>query len=202
MNTANITLANRLWPTASMNWTRNIVLAVLGSLLVAMAAQISIPMFPVPMTLQTLAVLGVGAAYGARLGAASLALYAIEGLVGLPFFAGGQAGLFKEGVIISSGGYIIGFILAAALVGWLAEKGWASSPVKLALAAILGGVVLYVPGLTWLAVWAAQVKGLDAMTAVSSAIAWGLTPFVLGDLIKAVVAGLGVGIVSKISGKS
>ena len=202
MNTANITLANRLWPTASMNWTRNIVLAVLGSLLVAMAAQISIPMFPVPMTLQTLAVLGVGAAYGARLGAASLALYAIEGLVGLPFFAGGQAGLFKEGVIISSGGYIIGFILAAALVGWLAEKGWASSPVKLALAAILGGVVLYVPGLTWLAVWATQVKGMDAMTAMSSAIAWGLTPFVLGDLIKAVVAGLGVGSVSKLSGKS
>jgi biotin transport system substrate-specific component len=202
MNTANATLANHLWPTTSTNWTRNIVLAVLGSLVVAIAAQISIPMYPVPMTLQTLAVLGVGAAYGARLGAASLALYAIEGLVGLPFFAGGQAGLFKDGIIISSGGYIIGFILAAALVGWLAEKGWASNPAKLALAAILGGIVLYVPGITWLAVWAANVKDMDAGTAISSAIAWGLTPFVLGDIIKALVAGLGVGSISRRSAKS
>jgi biotin transport system substrate-specific component len=202
MNTVNSTLANHLWPTTSMNWTRNIVLAVLGSLLVALAAQISIPMYPVPMTLQTMAVLGVGAAYGARLGAATLALYALEGLVGLPFFAGGQAGLYKDGVIISSGGYIIGFILAAALVGRLAEKGWSSSPVKLALAAVLGGIVLYVPGITWLAIWAAQIKGMDASTAISSALAWGLTPFVLGDIIKAVVAGLGVGSVSKLSAKS
>jgi biotin transport system substrate-specific component len=202
MNTANSTLANHLWPTASMNWTRNIVLAAVGSILVAIAAQISIPMYPVPMTLQTLAVLGVGAAYGARLGAASLVLYAIEGLIGLPFFANGQAGLYKDGVIISSGGYIIGFILAAALVGWLAEKGWASNPAKLALAALLGGIVLYVPGIAWLAVWAAHIKGMDASTAISSAIAWGLTPFVLGDIIKAVVAGLGVGSVSKFWAKS
>jgi biotin transport system substrate-specific component len=198
----NTTLANHLWPSTDVNWTRAVLLAVFGSLLVAGAAQVTIPMYPVPMTLQTLAVLGVGAAYGARLGAATLALYMIECVVGLPFRAGGQAGFFKDGALISTGGYIIGFILAAALVGWLAEKGWASNPVKLAFAAILGGIVLYVPGIMWLAVWAAQVKGMDASTAISSAIAWGLTPFVLGDIIKAVVAGLGVGSVSKISAKS
>ncbi len=192
MNSANVTLANHLWPTTNMNWTRAILLAVCGSLIVAGAAQVSVPMYPVPMTLQTLAVLGIGAAYGARLGAATLLLYAIEGFVGLPFFAGGQAGFFQDGVVISSGGYIIGFILAAALVGWLAEKGWSASPVKMVLAAILGGAALYVPGLIWLAVWAANVKGIDPGSAFQAAFSWGLAPFFLGDIIKAIVAGLGV----------
>jgi biotin transport system substrate-specific component len=202
MNTTNVTLANHLWPSATMNWTRAILLAVCGSLVVAGAAQVSVPMFPVPMTLQTLAVLGVGAAYGARLGAATLVLYAIEGFIGLPFFAGAQAGFFKDGAIISSGGYIIGFILAAALVGWLAEKGWGSSPLKMALAAILGGAVLYIPGLIWLAVWAAKIKGMDAGAAIQASIAWGLTPFILGDFIKAAVAGLGVSSAQKFNPKA
>ena len=106
------TLANRVWPQANTNGlVRNAALAVAGSLLVALAAQINIPMYPVPMTLQTLAVLAIGAAFGARLGAATLALYALEGAVGLPFFAQMKSGL----AVISgpSGGYIIGFILAA-----------------------------------------------------------------------------------------
>lgn len=192
MNTGNITLAARLWPATTSNWARAALLAVCGSLVVAAAAQISVPMFPVPMTLQTLAVLGVGAAYGSRLGAATLALYALEGLVGLPFFAGGQAGFYQDGVLISSGGYIIGFIVAAALVGWLAEKGWVRSPVKMVAAAVMAGVILYVPGLIWLAVWAAKTQSMDTGTAIQAAISWGLIPFVLGDVIKAVVAGLGV----------
>ena len=83
------TIAQRLWPVAGSALVRNVVLAVAGSLLVAGAAQVSIPMWPVPMTLQTLAVLGIGGAYGARLGFATLALYALEGAAGLPFFAGG-----------------------------------------------------------------------------------------------------------------
>jgi biotin transport system substrate-specific component len=201
MNTANPTLASRLWPATSSKWVRAILLAVCGSLFVAGAAQVSIPMFPVPMTLQTLAVLGVGAAYGARLGAATLALYALEGLVGMPFFAGGQAGFFKDGVLISSGGYIIGFIMAAALVGYLAEKGWANNPLKMAFAAILGGAALYLPGLIWLAVWAAKTQGMDASTATQAAISWGLTPFVLGDVVKAIVAGLGVSSILKLFAK-
>jgi biotin transport system substrate-specific component len=193
MKTANVTLANRLWPRATRNWALEAVLAVCGSLLVAGAAQVSVPMFPVPMTLQTLAVLGIGAAYGSRLGAITLVLYALEGLMGLPFFADGQAGFFKDGMLISSGGYIIGFIMAAALVGWLAEKGWSQNPMKMALATLMGGVLLYVPGLIWLAIWAAKVKGLDISDAIQAAIAWGFVPFVLGDIIKAAIAGLGIG---------
>lgn len=193
----NATLANRLWPqTQSSNLVRNIVLAVVGSLIVAGAAQISIPMWPVPMTLQTLAVLGIGAAYGARLGAATLLLYAIEGAVGLPFFAGGKSGIFdaKLDYLLPSGsmGYVVGFILAAWLVGKLVESGWANSLTKSALATLMGGAVLYVPGLIWLAIWAAKTMNMDAVTATTSALSWGLYPFIVGDVIKAVLAGIGV----------
>lgn len=193
----NATLANRLWPqTQSSNLVRNIVLAVVGSLIVAGAAQISIPMWPVPMTLQTLAVLGIGAAYGARLGAATLLFYAIEGAVGLPFFAGGKSGIFdaKLDYLLPSGsmGYVVGFILAAWLVGKLVESGWANSLTKSALATLMGGAVLYVPGLIWLAIWAAKTMNMDAVTATTSALSWGLYPFIVGDVIKAVLAGIGV----------
>src|SRR4029453_15808855 len=93
MGTPNLTLVGHLWPTSSANWPRAAYLAVLGSAIVALAAQVYVPMVPVPMTLQTLAVLVVGAAYGARLGAITLALYAIEGAVGLPVFAEMKSGL-------------------------------------------------------------------------------------------------------------
>ena len=193
----NATLANRLWPqTQSSNLVRNLVLVVVGSLFVAGAAQISVPMWPVPMTLQTLAVLGIGAAYGARLGAATLLLYAIEGAIGLPFFAGGKSGIFdaKLDYLLPSGsmGYVVGFILAAWLVGKLVESGWANSLTKSALATLMGGAILYVPGLIWLAIWAAKTMNMDAATATSSALSWGLYPFILGDVIKAVLAGIGV----------
>jgi biotin transport system substrate-specific component len=155
-----------------------------------------VPMYPVPMTLQTLAVLGIGVAYGARLGAATLLLYAIEGAIGLPFFAGGKSGLFdaKLDYLLPSGsmGYVIGFILAAWLVGKLVESGWANSLGKSALAALIGGALLYVPGVIWLAIWAAKTQNMDAATAATSALSWGLYPFIIGDAIKAVLAGVGV----------
>lgn len=194
---SNLTLANRIWPEAkASNLMRNIVLAVAGSLLVAAAAQITVPMWPVPMTLQTLAVLGVGAAYGARLGAATLLLYAIEGAVGLPFFAGGKSGIAdaKLDYFLPAGsmGYVVGFILAAFLVGKLVESGWANTFFKSVLATVAGAIVLYVPGLIWLSIWAAKTQGMDASAAMQAAINWGLTPFLVGDAVKAVIAGLAV----------
>ncbi len=200
------TLANRIWPEASApSSLRYAVLAIAGSLLVAAAAQISVPMWPVPMTLQTLAVLGLGAAYGARLGAASLALYALEGLIGLPFFAGGKSGIFDDKLDYllpaSSMGYVVGFILAAWLVGRLVESGWANSFVKAVLATVAGAIVLYVPGLIWLAIWASKTMGLDASTAISSALAWGLFPFLVGDAIKAVIAAFAAPASWKLLGK-
>ena len=191
MGTSNLTLAGRLWPTSSLNWTRTILLAIIGSAIVAISAQVSVPMLPVPMTLQTLAVLAVGAAYGARLGAITLALYALEGAVGLPVFANFQAGLFlPTGEILATGGFIIGFILAAALVGHLVERGWGANVFKLCSAMLLGAAVLYFPGLIWLVGWLIVMKGMDATSAVTVAVTTGLLPFIIGDIIKAVLAAL------------
>lgn len=193
MGTSNLTLAGRLWPTSSLslNWTRAILLAILGSAIVAIAAQISVPMLPVPMTLQTLAALAVGAAYGARLGAITLALYALEGAAGLPVFANFQAGLFlPTGEILASGGYIIGFILAAGLVGHLVEKGWGANVFKLCGAMLLGAAIIYIPGLIWLVGWLIVMKGMDATSAIIVAISSGALPFIVGDIIKAVLAAL------------
>jgi biotin transport system substrate-specific component len=193
MGTSNLTLAGLLWPTSSLslNWTRTILLAIIGSALVAIAAQVSVPMLPVPMTLQTLAALAVGAAYGARLGAITLALYALEGAAGLPVFANFQAGLFlPTGEIIASGGYILGFILAAGLVGHLVEKGWGANVIKLCGATLLGAAIIYVPGLIWLVGWLIVMKGMDATSAIVVAFTSGMLPFILGDIIKAVLAAL------------
>jgi biotin transport system substrate-specific component len=191
MGTSNLTLAGHLWPASSMNWTRTILLAVLGSVLVAIAAQVSVPMLPVPMTLQTLAVLAVGAAYGARLGAITLALYALAGAAGLPVFANFQAGMFlPTGEIIATGGYIIGFIVAAGLVGYLVEKGWGANVFKLCAAMLIGAAVVYVPGLIWLVGWLGVMKGMDVTSAITVALTTGMLPFILGDIIKAVLAAL------------
>jgi biotin transport system substrate-specific component len=170
-------LSDRVWPASGNRLARNAVLAIAGSLIVAAAAQINVPMLPVPMTLQTLAVLCIGAAYGSRLGAATLALYALEGAVGLPVFAE-----FKSGFMLASFGYVLGFILAAGLVGWLAERGWDRSGLRMFAAMMLGAAVLYVPGLAWLSVW---VGGF------AKAVEFGLTPFIVGDIVKAAIAALG-----------
>lgn len=171
-------LANRLWPvTTQSTLIRNALLAVFGSLVVAGAAQINVPMIPVPMTLQTLAVLAIGAAFGSRLGAASLALYALEGAIGIPVFAE-----FKSGFMLPSFGYVLGFIAAAYVTGYLAEKGWDKSYIKMFAAMLAGAVVLYIPGLIWLGLWVGSAE---------NAIAWGLTPFIAGDLVKAAIAAIG-----------
>ena len=180
MNTPNITLADHLWPAPTVNLTRAVLLAVLGSAIVAVAAQINIPMQPVPLTLQTLAVLAIGGAYGSRLGAATLALYAVEGAAGLPVFAEMKSGLAT--IAGPSGGYIIGFILAAGLVGWLAERGWDRNILKMFAAMIAGAAVLYIPGLAWL---------YQFTSGIAQTYEWGLGPFIVGDLIKAALAALG-----------
>lgn len=181
MSNVNLTLASRLWPAVNAGLLRKLVLVVGGSLVVAAAAHISVPMLPVPMTLQTLAVLVVGAALGSRLGAAALTLYAMEGAAGLPVFAPTPDGY--PGIMGPTGGYVLGFILAAALVGWLAERGWDKSLPRMAVAMVLGAAVLYVPGLAWLSTF---VGGLG------KAVEFGLTPFILGDAVKAAIATLAV----------
>jgi biotin transport system substrate-specific component len=179
MNTPNLTLAGFVWPAAGMMaWLRGVVLALLGSLFVAACAQINVPLPLVPITLQTFAVLTVGAALGWRLGALSLLFYMAEGAAGLPVFAQFKAG---PAVIMGpTGGYIVGFVIAATAVGWLAQKGFDRNAFKMFLAMLIGGALVYVPGLPWLA----QFTGWDKVLEL------GLYPFVWGDIIKAALAAM------------
>jgi biotin transport system substrate-specific component len=180
------TLIGTLWPARTNQVLRWLVLMLAGSLFVAICAQIQVPMLPVPMTMQTFAALVIGMAFGARLGAATLALYLFWGVVGLPVFAGFASGLMN----LASGGYIIGFVLAAAVVGWLAERGWDRNILTTALAMLIGNVLVYVPGLLWLATFVGTGKVLE----------YGLMPFLFGDLIKLVLAAVVVPMAWKVVG--
>ena len=156
---------------------KNILLAFLGSVLIGICAQITVPMVPVPMTLQTFAVLTVAMGLGARYGALSVLFYLAEGAMGLPVFAGGKAGLVV--FTMGTGGYLIGFVIAAYIVGYMAEKGWDRSFIKASVAMFIGNVALYIPGVLWLGVLLGWNKSILTL---------GLTPFILGDLVKLVVA--------------
>lgn len=151
-----------------------------ASLFVGLIAQISIPLWPVPITGQTLAVLLVGAVLGSRRAGVALTLYLIEGVAGLPFFAGGSSGWAT--VTGPTGGYILGFIIAAYLVGYLAERGWDRGFIRAAVAMLIGNIVIYIVGLPWLHMVLTQ-RGIEA-----NVLGVGLFPFVLGDFIKLAIA--------------
>ena len=159
---------------------RQITLAVVGSLLIAIASKIQVPFYPVPMTLQTLMVLTIGMAYGWRLAIATLVLYLLEGAVGLPVFAGTpEKGIGLSYMLGGTGGYLIGFVIAAGCCGLLAERGWDRSPLTTAANMLIGNGLIYVPGLLWLG----SLYGWD-----KPILEWGLIPFLFGDMIKIVLA--------------
>ena len=162
-------------------FAQDTALVVGACLFTALLAQVKIPLgfTPVPITGQTFAVLVVGAALGSRRGAAAMLLYLIAG-TWLPFYAGGASGFVFS---IASGGYIVGFIPAAFVVGWLSEQGWDRGP-RVLLSMLAGNVILYVPGLLWLATFAPEE------TRWTTTMEWGLYPFIIGDAIKLVAASL------------
>lgn len=152
------------------------------ALLTALMAQIEIPLWftPVPITGQTFAVLLTGAALGSTLGAASQLLYLGLGAVGLPFYSGGDGGW--EVVTGATGGYLVGFVVAAYLVGLLAERRQDRTVLTAIPAFLAGSAVIYLFGVVWLA----QELGVST----TEALELGMTPFVIGDLVKIVLAGL------------
>ena len=184
-------LVASLWPSEApahgprswiANLTRIVFLALAGSALLAVSAKVQVPLEPVPQTMQTFVVLVIGMAGGWRLGGLTVLCYLAEGAIGLPVFANTpERGIGISYMLGSTGGYLLGFLLAALVVGLLAEAGWDRSVPLAAAAMLIGNVVIYIPGLLWLGI----VAGWD-----NPILQWGLTPFILFDFVKLIWAAL------------
>ena len=170
------TLVSRVWPrTVTNTIPRALILILAGDILLAASARVTVPFWPVPMTMQTLVVLIIGAGYGWRLGAATMLAYLVEGVAGLPVFAAGAGPAYFAG---PTGGYIAGFVLAATLAGWLAERGITRRPVTALLGFLVADTLVFVAGVGWLG----SLIGLD------KAIHGGLIPFLPAEALKIVLA--------------
>lgn len=159
-------------------------LVVAGIALLAIMAKIKLPVPPSPVAVNmgTFAVLTIGAAYGARLGLVTILGYMLIGALGFDVFQSSTAGLSGIDYMTgSTGGYLLGYVMATVLLGALARRGWDRSVLWMAVAMLAGNVILYVPGLLWLG----QVYGWD-----KPILEWGLTPFVIGDLMKLALAAM------------
>jgi biotin transport system substrate-specific component len=180
MTTLAPTIYTRTFPRAA-GWLRDVTLIVLGALFVAVLAQVKIPLLftPVPLTGQTFAVLIVSATLGSKRGAASMVLYIALGALGLPVFAGGAAGMaYLSGATL---GYLVGFVIAAYIMGLLAERGLERSVRTSLVPFLVGTVIIYVCGVAWLTILLGNLR---------EALAAGLLPFLAGDAIKLVAASL------------
>lgn len=176
--TRQMTLTQAVFPTDS--FTTKLALVLAGTLLVALGARVEVPMMPVPMSLQTLAISVIGLTYGARLAGVTLLAYLAQGAMGLPVFAGGGAGLpYMMG---PTGGYLLGFVAMAWMTGWMVEHGFGRGFLRLSVAALIPASFLFVPGVAWL--WA--ITPLD----LNGAIAAGMLPFLLGGVVKSAVAAM------------
>lgn len=170
-----LVLADRVLP---RHLVIDITLVVLGAALVGGFAQLYVPLWPVPVTGQTLAVLLVGSALGAVRGALAMVVYAAVGIIGFPWFSEATHGWSV--VAGPTGGYIVGFIFSAAFIGWLAERQWDRKFFKAVATFVGGSLVVFAIGLPWLA-FALNIG-------VEKTLEFGLYPFILGGIIKALLA--------------
>lgn len=180
MTTLALTVTNRYYPQAS-SWLRDLVLIITSSLLLAVLAQVSFPLpfTPIPLTGQTFGVLLLGAALGSRRGFASMLLYILEGGLGLPFFAGGASGWHV--LVGASAGYLVGFVVAAYVIGLLAERGLERTIRTSFVPFSIGTLIIYFFGVAWLAI---------ILGSFTKAILAGILPFLIGDVIKLILAAL------------
>lgn len=185
-----IVLAELLPRTAA----REIALVAFGVLLTAVAAQVIIPLpfTPVPITGSTFAVLLVGTAFGPARGALTLLAYLAVGAIGVPVFTEASGGY--EVFVGATGGYLVAFPLSALAVGALARRGWDRRPALMALSFLVGSLIVYAIGVPWLAV--------VADVSLGQALALGAVPFLVGDAIKALLAGLALPVAWKLTGGS
>jgi biotin transport system substrate-specific component len=187
--TSQSSLVAAVWPAADrLNLVRQGLLVIAGSLLMTLAAKIEVPFWPVPMTLQTFATFVIGMAFGWRLAGATIMLYLGQGAAGLPVFASGGGIVYFTG---PTAGYLVGFLAAAVLVGWLAERGWDRNVTQTLAALVLGELVILGLGGAWMSVLFGPAKAWAA----------GIAPFLLGDALKIALAALLVPACWKLLGK-
>ncbi|TIP30116.1 MAG: biotin transporter BioY [Mesorhizobium sp.] len=156
-----------------------LLLAIVGTLLLTLSAKTRVLLGPVDISMQTLAVFLISAAFGMRLGVATLLLYMAEGAIGLPVFQGTpEKGIGIAYMLGSTGGYLAGFVVMAAIVGWAADRGWDRHPVKLFNAMLVAEIIMMAMGFAWLAMLIGPEKSWQ----------FGVVPFIVGDLIKAALA--------------
>ena len=176
------TIAALLWPARdnrSAAVFRAVILALVGSALLAISAKIQVPIPPVPMTMQTLVVLIIGATYGWRLGGATVLLYLAEGMLGLPVFANTPPVVPSPAYLLGpTGGYLAGYLAAAVVMGFLAERGWDRSLLRVIIMMSIGHLIIFAFGLAWLT----QLFGPAKAWAVGAA------PFVVATLLKTALA--------------
>ena len=166
----------------------SLALMAAGMGILAVSARIQVPFYPVPVTMQTLAVMVIAMAYGSKLGTATLFSYLLAGFLGAPVFAGGAGFAYMAG---PTGGYLAGFLLAGVVLGALADRGWTRNWQTTAAAMIAGTAIIYLLGVAWLS----QLIGFD------KAVQFGLVPFIYGDILKLVIAAVSVPFMWKLVAK-
>jgi len=167
----------------------NIATVVLGTLLITICAKINVPVWPVPVTLQGFAIATLAAAFGLRIGVATVALYLLEGALGLPVFATGGGLAYLVG---PTGGFLLGFLVMAAVIGYAADRGASGKPLTLFAAMVAADAVLLVLGFVWLLTLSGQAGWIDQNNVVGSAFAGAIQPFVIWDILKMALAALTV----------
>lgn len=176
-------LTEALWPSQGAALiAKRVALVALGVAAMAIAAKIKVPMWPVPITMQTFVILAVGAAYGPVLGVTTVLAYLAVGAVGFDVFTNSSAEAYGLSYMMGgTGGYLVGYALAAALLGALARRGFDRSMVTVVAAMVAGNVLIFLPGVLWLGV----LYGWD-----KPILQWGLWPFLPGEALKIALAAL------------
>ena len=193
-STKSVILADVLFPVKENVVLRNIILAIAGSLVLWASAKVKIPFYPVPMTMTTFVVLVIGMLYGWKLGMATILLYLAQGAMGLPVFAGTpEKGIGIAYMMGPTGGYLIGYVLAAAICGYLAQLNWDKRTSTTAMAMLIGNLAIYIPGLLWLGLLLGWDKPI---------LEWGLIPFIAGDVLKLALAAATIPLIWKLTKRS
>lgn len=167
----------------------NLATVVLGTLFITICAKINVPVWPVPVTLQGFAIATLAAAFGLRIGVATVALYLLQGAMGLPVFATGGGLAYLVG---PTGGFLLGFLVMAAIIGYAADRGASGKPLTLFAAMVVADAVLLVLGFVWLLVLSGNAGWIDQNNVVASAFAGAIRPFIIWDILKMALAALTV----------